>query len=130
MNKSTSASARKLRYIIEQGDWSIDQINLLLEIADMIDTEHNNLLSVNFDQSHTYFKYPQIRSASVILLELFSFITSYVEHGGPCTKSFIQGLYHYLDILDAIFEANEKRLNKLNEIKSILKERLAGRIKK
>ena len=97
-NGNTSAAARRLRYIVDQGDFSSDQVQLLLEIANMIDHELKDVK--NYNHSNASFVYPEINSNNLTLKSLFAFIKGYVDSEGPCTVSFIQQLYNIITELD------------------------------
>lgn len=120
-----SAAARRLRYVVEQGDFSYDQISLLLEIANMAENECEGdfVAAIDYDQSNKVFKYPQINSSNINLRMLVAFIKSYVDNGGPCTYHFIEDLYDYIDQLDEQIDYLEKNQS-LFKIKSKILDRI------
>ena len=117
-SENKSAAARRLRAVVDHGDWSSDQIQLLLEIANMMDNEcHccNAHIVNNYDQSHTYFEESHIYSSDKDIPLAMAFIKSYVEHNGPCTKAFIEGLYSFISKLDNTLYNNEIKIKTLQE---------------
>jgi len=98
-----SAAARTLRYFIDHGTLNSNEYAYLLEIANMMDNEVNDL----WETAHQDFKFSS--DASVNCLALAEYISSYIESDGPHTKKFIEGLYQYLDKINSeIKELKEK----------------------
>lgn len=98
-----SAAARTLRYFIDHGTLNANEYAYLLEIANMMDNEVNDL----WETAHQDFKFSSDVSANC--LALAEYISSYVENDGPHTKKFIEGLYQYLDKINSeIKELKEK----------------------
>lgn len=113
--QTQSAAARTLRTVVDQGDFSSDEIARLLEIANMMDNELQNS-----KQSFTFSS-----EISVNCLALAEYINGYVNSNGPRTSAFIEGLYQYLN---KIYEQIEELLNEndrlaedqlLNKLKNI-----------
>lgn len=113
--QTQSAAARTLRTVVDQGDFSSDEITRLLEIANMMDNELQNS-----KQSFTFSS-----EISVNCLALAEYINGYVNSNGPCTSTFIEGLYQYLN---KIYKQIEELLNEndrltedqlLNKLKNI-----------
>ena len=96
-----SAAAYTLRYFVDQSDLDFDTRYYLLEVANMIENEKENYCKKLIFSS----------DASFYCRALAEYIQSYVENEGPHTKSFIDGIYSYLN------EINEeiKKLRKKSE---------------
>lgn len=71
-------------------------------------------------------KIKQEKDKSINCAALIAYIKSYVSAGGPCTEKFINGLYHYIDIINteimilkpSIFSTKLSRiLNKMHLVK-------------
>lgn len=71
-------------------------------------------------------KIKQEKDKSINCAALIAYIKSYVSAGGPCTEKFINGLYHYIDIINteimilkpSTFSAKLSRvLNKMHLVK-------------
>lgn len=98
-----SAAARTLRFFIDHGTLDSNEYVHLLEIANMMDNEVNDL----WETVNQTFKFSS--DVSVNCLALAEYINGYVESNGPHTKKFIDGLYKYLDKINAeIKELKEK----------------------
>lgn len=110
-NGNTSAAARRLRYIVDQGDFSSDQIQLLLEIANMIDHEFKGVK--NYNCSNASFVYPENNSNNLTLKSFIAFVKSYVNSSGPCTTLFIQQIYDFITEFDKILVGLEKNIESL-----------------
>ena len=63
-----------------------------------------------------------------IFIAMQSYIDSYVDSGGPCTQKFIQGLYSYMQTIEAQYDTlitqNQDLYNKLSSLKDF-KEKFA-----
>lgn len=92
-NQGTSAAARMLRNTIEYSEIPSEYYTRLLEIANMIEYEYNNIKNTETTYEIPVGIVPNCQS-------LIAYIQSYVESNGPCTKRFIQGLYDFIDRID------------------------------
>lgn len=108
-----SAAARTLRAVVDQGDFSSDEIARLLGIANIMDNELQN--------SKQFFAFSS--EVSVNCLALAEYINGYVNSNGPHTSAFIEGLYQYLN---KIYKQIEELLNENDRLKE---DQLLNRLK-